>query len=153
MYSALDIATYVINKSYEEGYPISNLKLQKILYFIQGYTLSIKDEACFSDRIEAWNYGPVVPNVYKKFKIFGANNIPSIGRIENDEVIDESNKNIDIQDKIIIDAVLKLLRKYSAGALVDITHKQAPWKDAIAKGNNSEITKESICQFFKEKCE
>ena len=65
MYRALDVAKYVIERCNKMGYPISNLKLQKILYFIQAEFLVAFDEQCFQEDIEAWNFGPVVPEVYR----------------------------------------------------------------------------------------
>ena len=78
MYDAIDVARYVINYSQEIGSPVSNLKLQKILYFIQGIYLSTLDKPCFSDDIEAWGFGPVISDVYHEFKGFGSNDIPTI---------------------------------------------------------------------------
>lgn len=70
-YKAIDIAKYVVNKCTIEDYPISNLQLQKILYYIQKDFLKLDMEA-FSDEIEAWQFGPVVPEVYYYFCGFGS---------------------------------------------------------------------------------
>lgn len=63
---ALDVAKYVVNKCFQDKHPISNLQIQKILYFIQKSFLQ-KGEEAFSDEIEAWQFGPVVPEVYYFF--------------------------------------------------------------------------------------
>ena len=76
MYDAVSIARFVINYSNKQEYGISNLKLQKIMYFIQAYFLITQDKPCFSDDIEAWDFGPVVPAAYHEFKQFGSGNIP-----------------------------------------------------------------------------
>ena len=62
MYNVLDICRYVIKYSNEKKYGVSNLKLQKLLYFIQAYfIIKNNDNApCFKEKIEAWNFGPVV---------------------------------------------------------------------------------------------
>lgn len=60
MYDVLDVSYFIINYSNSKNYPISNLKLQKLLYFVQTYFLIIKDESCFTGDIVAWNIGPVV---------------------------------------------------------------------------------------------
>ena len=72
MHSALDVARYIINYSNKKDYHISNLKLQKLLYFTQAYYLAFTDshKPCFPERIEAWNFGPVVPEVYHFHIIF-----------------------------------------------------------------------------------
>lgn len=53
MYNVLDVCRYVINYSNDKDYDISNLKLQKLLYFIQAYFLINKNETCFNETIEA----------------------------------------------------------------------------------------------------
>lgn len=63
MYNAIDLSKYIVSKCVTDGHPISNLQLQKILYYIQKDFLQ-RDEVAFSDNIEAWQFGPVVPNVY-----------------------------------------------------------------------------------------
>ena len=61
MYRASDIARYIIERCKETNRTISNLKLQKILYFVQAEFLVSTNHACFSDPIEAWDFGPVGP--------------------------------------------------------------------------------------------
>ena len=63
MYDVQDVAEYVITYSEVKDYGISNLKLQKILYLIQAYSLIHTKKPCFSEDIEAWDFGPVVPEV------------------------------------------------------------------------------------------
>ena len=71
MYSALNIAKYTINKCTKDRCPISNLQLQKILYYIQREFLQ-QGEIAFPEEIEAWQFGPVVPEVYRQYCGFGA---------------------------------------------------------------------------------
>ena len=71
MYGALDIAKYVITKCTKDKHPISNLQLQKILYYIQRELLQ-QGLAGFSDDMEAWQFGPVAPAVYRQYCGFGA---------------------------------------------------------------------------------
>lgn len=70
MYSVLDVARYVIARSNRAG-AISNLKLQKVLYFIQAEFLVVQNTPCFAEQIEAWDFGPVVPMVYYRYRIYG----------------------------------------------------------------------------------
>ena len=70
MYGALDLSKYIVAKCIEDGLPISNLQLQKILYYIQKDFLK-RDEMAFPDDIEAWQFGPVVPNVYYYYCGYG----------------------------------------------------------------------------------
>ena len=79
MYSALDVAKFVINKSSQiEDYSFSNLKLQNLLYIIQSYYITQFGYPCFSDNMEAWGFGPVVPSVYRLFEFFGSGTLPPV---------------------------------------------------------------------------
>ena len=61
------IANYVIRYSNKHNLDVSNLKLQKILYFIQAQFLVNHDRPCFGAKIEAWSFGPVVPTIYNEY--------------------------------------------------------------------------------------
>lgn len=137
-YDVLDIARYIINKCNEKGIIISNLKLQKLLYFVQGYTFAFDGHRCFSNKIQAWDYGPVCPDAYHEFKKYGAMNIPPVhecievtfdshDNISWDTVPFDSSK-IDSDTRETIDAVVNNYAPFSATKLVDITHNQLPWK-------------------------
>ena len=78
MYKAMDLANYIVDKCIKDNAPITNLQLQRILYFVQKEFLK-RGSLAFSDDIEAWKCGPVVPNVYFYFCGFGATPI-SISR-------------------------------------------------------------------------
>lgn len=71
MYKAMDLANYIVDKCIKDNVPITNLQLQRILYFVQKDFLK-RGSPAFSDYIEAWEFGPVVPNVYFCFCGFGA---------------------------------------------------------------------------------
>lgn len=71
MYTAVDLSKYIVNKCIADSHPISNLQLQKILYYIQVEFLR-RGQPAFRDPIEAWQFGPVVPNAYYYFCGFGA---------------------------------------------------------------------------------
>lgn len=144
MYRALTIARYIIEKCNEKNKTISNLKLQKILYFVQANFLVSKNQPCFAEQIEAWDFGPVVPEVYREYKIYGGASIPAFFR---SGVI----SNIAADDKKLIDEMVDSCANYSASALVEITHHQTPWVEAHNKpGKNNVITNESIRKFFAE---
>ena len=71
-YSAMDIAKYAVNRRYKAGKPISNLQLQKILYFLQVVYASNNQALLFSDNFEAWPYGPEIRDVYAEFSDCGS---------------------------------------------------------------------------------
>ena len=95
MYSAIDLSKYIVTKCIHDGYPISNLQLQKILCSIQKAFID-KGSSAFADEIEEWNFGSAVPEAYYYFCGFGAMPIT----LTYDDV------NIDACDKAIIDFVV-----------------------------------------------
>ena len=111
MHSALDVAKYIISKCLSDRKPISNLQLQKILYYIQKEFLRLKQEA-FNDDFEAWQFGPVIPDVYYNFCGFGAMPIT----VHYDVDISEC-------DKRIIDPIVERKRVLNPWDLVNETHK------------------------------
>lgn len=154
MYDVLDVSRFVINYSNEKGYGVSNLKLQKILYFIQAFFLLNKNEPCFDEDIEAWDFGPVVPKVYREYKRYGSCDIPTIksyydsSDFWNSERIKYRDDIINKYDKELIMDVIDEFSDYSATALVQLTHKQKPWRDAYKPYENRVITNESIRSYF-----
>lgn len=157
VYKALDIARYIVNYSNKQEYGISNLKLQKILYFVQAEFLALqKKQPCFQEEIEAWGFGPVVPGVYKEFRQYGGSNIPTIQKyIEIDEdwsIIEKKydSECIKQEDKNIINKIIDGFADYSASSLVSITHKQDPWMKTYKKGQCKIIPKQIIKEFFEE---
>lgn len=155
MYKAMDVACAIVNFANEIGHPISNLKLQKILYFVQGYYMQMKRVPFFDDEIEAWPYGPVVLNVYEQFQQYGANFIPSTygySTFSFEDLEFKENQYTESvfskEDLSFIKSVVKKLNKYTASQLVTITHAQDPWKNAIKHGNRTIINKNSISEYF-----
>lgn len=156
MNKVLDVCRYIINYSNKQGYDISNLKLQKLLYFVQAYFLISSDEhkPCFVEEIEAWDFGPVVPEAYHEYKRYGNMDIPCVIRYfekgKNNEFIKHIfDKNcISSNDRKKIRDVVDNFADYSASDLVELTHAQSPWKDAYIPNMNNLITKESIVRYF-----
>lgn len=142
MYSALNVAKYIILKCNQLGNTISNLKLQKMLYFTQAEFLVSQDKACFDERIEAWDFGPVVPEVYHRYKVYGSASIPNVCK--------DDYCPFDRKDKALADEIIEQCAKYSASTLVEITHRQSPWIAAYRQHSGAIISNESIKSFFKE---
>nr|DAK33499.1 MAG TPA: hypothetical protein [Caudoviricetes sp.] len=127
-YNALRIALYVIKRYMERAAEISNLKLQKVLYFIQKGFLYIRKNPCFKDRIEAWRYGPVVPSVYNIFSASGSSGI-KLYSLLNDNFDDIENRDIQLLNKIIdsdlnTDVWEMVRRTHQVGGAWDIVFNQ-----------------------------
>lgn len=135
-YSAEIVAGYTVSKCINDGLPISNLQLQKILYYIQKRYLR-DDETAFDDDFEAWQFGPVIPLIYYKYSGFGAMPID----------ISDSNYEISSKDKDIIDPIIKSKRKLDPWDMVKDTHKPGgAWDQTYqnGKGNHKIISKKMI---------
>ncbi|BEU88686.1 hypothetical protein TAMA11512_21500 [Selenomonas sp. TAMA-11512] len=136
-YSAVDVAQYLIRKCALDGNPISNLQLQKILYYIQAEFLQKKNKALFSDEIEAWTFGPVVRDVYMRYCGYGSTEI-----YETDEPnVSFSDDEIAVMNNIVADK-----RNIKVWELVNATHEQGkPW-DRIYRGGlgNKEIIPKAV---------
>ncbi|AWI33728.1 Panacea domain-containing protein [Helicobacter apodemus] len=98
---AMEIAKYFLflARNREAGNTISNLKIQKMLYYAQGYSLCLFEKPLFSDRIEAWKHGPVVKTIYKQFKKYGLDSI-SFDELSNFNT-DSIANNKEIQELLV----------------------------------------------------
>jgi len=120
-YTAEQIADTLIHLSRERGLDITNLKLQKLLYYAQAWHLAFHEEALFQDAIEAWIHGPVVPSVFRKFKSYRWNTIDcAVYPIDDASVLD------------LLNSVMDAYGAISAISLEHLTHSESPWKDARA---------------------
>lgn len=145
MYSAITVARYIVKYSNSQGVCISNLRLQKLLYFVQAQFLvfSPGHQPCFSDPIVAWDIGPVIPAVYHRYKIFGGAFIPE-GYCE-DSLPDEE---ITPEDQERINLILRETTQYNNSKLLELVHGQTPWRKAYVPGRENVITNQSIREFF-----
>lgn len=139
MYEAIEIAKYIINKCIFCNRPISNLQLQKILYYVQGEYIKITGgDVLFNDKIEAWTYGPVVPSVYYEFNGFSSSDINLIYDV----------KDIELRAREIIDPIIEEKSLLSAWKLVENTHNEVPWKISYEKGRNNIIEIATMQKYF-----
>ena len=139
VYAALDVAKYIIAYCKKNHKPVSNLKLQKILYFVQAQFLVEEGEPCFYNKIEAWELGPVVPDVYHHYKAYGSNPIV---------LFKDGNFGISFHDRQVINQIVDLCNRHTVSELIDFTHRQTPWIQAQEQGYNTQITNDSIRKFF-----
>ncbi len=122
MYKASDIAKYFIRcANLEAEGVITNMKLQKLLYYAQGFHLALFDAPLFAETIEAWQYGPVVPEIYRLYKFHARNALP--------EAADFNPEVIKLETREFIDEVYEVFGKYTGTALANLTHEEAPWKE------------------------
>ena len=103
---------------YNSADDISNLKMQKLLYYAQGCSLASLMRPMFDDEIIAWKHGPVVESIYRKYHSYGNKGIsenPRLPRFDPDV------------DRLLINTY-NAFAKYSAWELANLTHMEDPWK-------------------------
>lgn len=130
MYDVIDIAEYILNYCEENYHAITNLQLQKFLYYIQGKCIAKTGNSLFKNKLEAWRYGPVVPDAYFWFNDNMSEPITGI----------KSKINLNKQEEKIIHEVISEKIIFSPWELVENTHKEGPWKDNYSEGMNYEIS-------------
>src|SRR5688572_24856013 len=115
MATAHDVAKYILRQQGE----MDTWKLQKLVYYCQAWHAVWDSETLFSDRVEAWANGPVVPALYREHRgIFKVSTWP-LGKISN----------LTPSQKESIDAVLRHYGRRTGSWLRELTHREPPWKD------------------------
>lgn len=139
MRTAYDVSKYIITKCSQELKPVSNLQLQKVLYFIQVAFLQKLGKPCFEDDFEAWMYGPVIPSIYSIYCGAGASDILFIYEGIDDLFVND--------ERALVDSIIEVKRSLGPWALVNETHEIGKaWSQVYhgGKGNRSIIPKRLI---------
>lgn len=136
---ALELAAYVVNKCVNDpSLSITNLQLQKIMYFLQ--IRALKDNPCKpiieDENFEAWKFGPVLTHVYYTYSFNGGLDIDKYILGDEENVLPRSSDVLPFVDELVDKAL-----KAKPWKLVALTHKEdGAWKKAISKGYNTEIS-------------
>lgn len=120
MNSAAEIAATILVECTRRSIEVSNLKLQKLLYYSEAWSLALNNESLFGDPIEAWVHGPVVPSVFRAYKEYRWNPIPT-------------PKGDVVRDEAVVDHLNDLLDAYGslhATQLERLSHIEKPWLEA-----------------------
>ncbi len=142
MISAMDVARYFLSFTNEEREEtLTNLKLQKLLYYAQGFFLGAQKRPLFPEQIEAWEHGPVVREIYHIFSDYKGNPIPK-------PVDDAPSLPFFVQN--ILNDVYVTRGKFDAWRLRDMTHQEAPWIEAFSKGRDTPLDLKTMQTFFRE---
>ena len=121
MYKAIQIARWFVEWASAESADLSNLKLQKLLYYAQGWNLAKRGTPLFEEEIQAWSHGPVVPTVYRAFRDFGSGDITLDGDFDWDSVDPETTQ--------LLADVWSTYGVFGAWQLRNMTHDEPPWRD------------------------
>ena len=122
--NVIEVANRIIRLARTDvGDLISNLKVQKILYYVQGFHLAMYGKPIFNEDIYAWQHGPVVKEAYHHFKEFGAGHI----ELSNEDVEKHYVEFSDAENQLMFD-VWDAYGQYSAYRLMTFTHEEPPWR-------------------------
>ena len=140
--TVLDVANWFLAKSKDEGVDLRHMKLQKLVYFAYGWYSVDMDEPLFSEQVCAWPHGPVVEDLYQKYKLFKKNPI---------EVDDISYPPVSEEVRSILEEVWEIYSPCTDTHLRNITHRhEAPWSKVYNnRDRNIEIPYSDIQNYFK----
>lgn len=142
MYPALDIAKEFINKGIAAGKPVTPMKLQKLIYLAHGLHLARHDRPLIRETVQAWSYGPVIPDIYGRFKKWGNNPIttpiPTYTEPDGESALDPL-----AQDTVGF--AWEIAKDLSAIQLSNWTHVEgSPWYRSVSQSEDGVIEQEPI---------
>ncbi|MBQ3620738.1 MAG: DUF4065 domain-containing protein [Methanosarcinaceae archaeon] len=138
-YSAKDVSDHIINYCSSVGRPITNLELQKILYFVAGEFFRISGRDIIAEDFESWQIGPVIPGVYDTFSIYGGDPLKPVS----------TKAKISPEDTEVINRVVDRCIGMPAWELVRKTNETDPWKRTYSMfGRWARISKYSMKRYF-----
>lgn len=141
MSNILDVAKYILKYCQDNQiHDCSNKKLQKLMYYNQAWSLALRNKVLFKANIEAWLHGPVVKEIYHKYKSFGFSPIT--------ENLKDFDVSVFADDDInLMNTVLDQYAKFDAGYLELRTHIERPWLEA-RKNSSTIITTQSMRDYY-----
>lgn len=141
MNTCFEVAHYFLKRQDPDaGDLMSNLKLQKLVYYAQGFHLAMEDSPLFNEPIEAWEHGPVCVPLYREYKQYGSGAIP-IPDVDAFDIFSAAVHEI-------LDMVHKYYGQFSAWKLRNLTHSDTPWILAHRNGR-AVITWDAMKSYFK----
>ncbi|MGN7401919.1 Panacea domain-containing protein [Cytobacillus praedii] len=143
MSNVFNVANYFLHKSIPSTpLAITHLKLQKLVYYAQGWNLAINGKPLFQEDLRAWDHGPVVPELYNEYREFGYFTIPS-EKFSNKQ----NGKNIFSRAELkVLDQVWNVYGEFDGKFLEELTHQEDPWLDTR---RNDEIQRNSMQSYFR----
>lgn len=138
MITSLDVANYFLSlNDYED---LTNLKIQKMVYYAYGWHLALYDKPLFDAKFEAWEYGPVIPDLYQKLKKYKNRPVP---------IPQNFNPNIVGNKTEFLDDIYIKYGRYSASKLCDLTHvKSTPWDIVYNDSSNNCIINDQLLKVY-----
>lgn len=132
-HSVLDIADEILRIAKERGVSITPMKLMKLTYIAHGWYLANRDAPLFLEEVEAWRYGPVIPELYQVTKKYGRNPIPA-------DLIEDTSTATDGDTRSFLESVFDKYGDKGAIFLSNLTHQTGtPWDKTYQPGWTSAV--------------
>lgn len=154
--SSESVANFFLQKSFDTGIAITPMKLIKLVYIAHGWHLGYLDQALINDAVEAWQYGPVIPDLYHKVKAYGRRTITA--PVDNNGVIgDEQNPPPNENSLALLERIWEVYGKHDGVQLSALTHQpKTPWDITWQAGGKDHyagflISNETIKEHYKRK--
>lgn len=151
-YKPAAVANSILYLAKQEGRTISPLKLQKLLYFLHGWSLAIRGEPIVGEKFEAWPYGPVLSSIYHEFKQYGAGPIEEYACDIDPVSGEETRSRVNSKNETFSQLLDRVWRKYSRFSAIDLsemTHRPgSPW-DLARRNGKTYLDDNEIAQYFK----
>ena len=127
-YDARQIANWFVERSAKDGQTLSIMSLLKLTYVAHGWHLEMRKQPLFFNDVQAWQYGPVIPDVYHSYRRQGVNVT---------QPFPVSGAALNAEDETLLEQVWGIYGKMSPFQLSDITHEEnGPWHIATSVGGN-----------------
>ncbi len=136
---------YLINLYHENKKIITQLHVQKLMFLFEAFSMNAMEiETLYDCNYKAWDFGPVVPILYKRYKNFGKEDIKL-----TEEEINLGNQ-ISVEKRVLMQRIYEAFNDFSPLQLVAFTHaKDSPWRNVWETNKYGEISKKEIKQWFK----
>ncbi len=127
MYNCFDVAKGFLKLADDDGDRIKPMKLLKLTYIAQGYYLGLCKRPLFHNEIQAWKYGPVIPDLYEMIKVYNKKPVDI-------EIIDlHTSKNLETFDEDFLRVIWDSYKEYTGLQLSDKTHEEgSPWYEVFS---------------------
>jgi len=140
--TSLAVANKFLELARESGYSLTNMQLQKLVFFAHGYHLALEGVPLYAEETKAWQFGPVIPDLYKHLQKYGKSevteSIPTAGEVSDEEQVN------------VIDAVWDAYKGYDAWRLSDISHrKDSPWDKVWSNAPFGKIDNDTVKQYYR----
>lgn len=137
------VANAFLKLAKAKGKPLTNMQLQKLVFLAQGYALALLDRPIYYNNTHAWQWGPVVPKLYKSLQRYGAGIVTE--ELQSEDVLAE-----DSDEYGIVEGVWDGYGSYTGGQLSTLTHKPgSPWETQWSAKQFGVISTDDIKAYYK----